>query len=591
MNSIKSYTFLFIFLFLLLGFGPVSAQVVPESHEDATEPEVPEFAEDSLGRRNPRGTIIGFFNAVEDQNYIRASNFLNLSDVGKNDVEGERIVQSLQRLLDSDGNILPYPAISDELTGKTDDDLPPGIDRVGTVKIDDENIELFLEETKGPEGEPIWLFSAETVKSIAAIKAEEVLLIEQILPEFLENTYWGGVSVGQWLFLLILIAISYWVSWGLIWILLFLIPKMWKKSRTEPTKGIVTAFALPIRIYLAVWLYVLFSQELGISIIVRQSLSGITIIIGFVAILILLWRLTDFLGDFSRRRMVLKGNASGVSIVLFLKRAAKIAIVIFGIIAILGIIGVDVTTGLAALGIGGLALALGAQKTIENFVGSVTLITDQPVRVGDFCKVGDTTGTVERIGMRSTKIRTNERTIVTIPNGQFSSEKIENFAHRDRFLFSIKMGLRYETSPDQLRYVLIEVRSLLYGHPKVSPDPARIRFTEYGSSSLNLEIFSYISTLSFDEYLEVKEDLLLRIMDIIVAAGTDFAFPSQTLYFAKDTGISKEKAEAAEERVKNWREHNEMPIPRFEPEHIQKLKDSVEYPPKGSTQRKDEPNS
>src|SRR5690606_19602519 len=115
---------------------------------------------------------------------------------------------------------------------------------------------------------------------------------------------------------------------------------------------------------------------------------------------------------------------------------AKVAIVVLGAIAILGTLGFDVKTGLAALGIGGIALALGAQKTIENFVGSVTLITDQPVRVGDFCKVGAVSGTVEQIGMRSTRIRTGERSTVTIPNGQFSSDMIENFATRERHLFA-----------------------------------------------------------------------------------------------------------------------------------------------------------
>src|SRR5690606_4171885 len=118
---------------------------------------------------------------------------------------------------------------------------------------------------------------------------------------------------------------------------------------------------------------------------------------------------------------------------LFLRRAAKVAIVVFGTIVVLDTLGFDVTTGLAALGIGGIALALGAQKTVENFVGSVTLIADQPIRVGDFCTVSGVTGTVEQIGMRSTRIRTLCRTGVSIPNGEFSSSKIENYAHRDRF--------------------------------------------------------------------------------------------------------------------------------------------------------------
>lgn len=214
----------------------------------------------------------------------------------------------------------------------------------------------------------------------------------------------------------------------------------------------------------------------------------------------------------------------------------------------------------------------GCTKTVENFVGSVTLIADQPVRVGDFCKVGDTVGTVEQIGMRSTRIRTLNRTVVTIPNGQFSSETIENYAHRDRFWFQTVLDLRYETTPDQIRFLLVELRSVLYAHPKVHPEPARVRFTGLGAASLNLEVFCYITAVNFDEFLEVREDLLLRIMDVVAESGTDFAFPSQTLYFAKDKGLSKEKSQQAEEKVRKWKEAHDMPIPSFENERIEKLK-------------------
>ena len=262
------------------------------------------------------------------------------------------------------------------------------------------------------------------------------------------------------------------------------------------------------------------------------------------------------------------------------------AIVVLGIIAILGTIGFDVTTGLAALGIGGIALALGAQKTIENFVGSVTLIADQPIRVGDFCSVGGTTGTVEQIGMRSTRLRTGERTVVTIPNGEFSSTRIENFAHRDRFLFTTILDLRTDTSPDQIRYLLVELRTLLYAHQMVSPDPARVRFIGIAASSLQIEIYAYIQTLAYDAFLEIREDLLLRIMDIVAASGSDFAFPSQTIYFAADKGKSETKSKEAEEMVGKWKTENDIPIPAFDPERIASLKGTISYPGQGSSSTK-----
>lgn len=577
-----------LFIFLVLAFSrPGLAQIIPQTDQGEEEVTKPSYPSDSLGRRTPRGTVYGFINAVAQQNYRRASYFFDLDQTATGYAEAESLVQDMQRMLDAGGNMNPYAGISDDFNGNTNDELPIGVDRVGSINVQGERFDLLLEQTEGPEG-PIWLFSDETVEAIASHSIEDELLIEQFSPEVLEDNNLGGVAISHWLALLLIAAGAYLVSWVIIWGILFLIPRLWKKARSEPTKGVIKSLSLPIKLYLAVWLFVAFTERVGISIVLRQRFSGITIVIGIIAFLILLWQLSDFLSKFSEKRMTMRGNVSGVSVILFLRRAAKIAIVVFGVIAILGIFGVDVTTGLAALGIGGIALALGAQKTVENFVGSVTLVVDQPVRVGDFCQVGDTVGTVEKIGMRSTRIRTLERTIVTIPNGKFSSERIENYAHRDRFLFQTVLGLRYETTPDQIRFLLAEIRAILYSHPMVSPDPARIRFLGLGADSLNMEIFSYILAANFDEYLEVKEDLLLMIMDKVDESGTDFAFPSQTVYFGRDKGLSQEKSEKAIQKVKEWREKEEMPIPNFDPERIRSMKNSIPYPPEGSARRKEQ---
>ncbi|RYG25115.1 MAG: mechanosensitive ion channel, partial [Chitinophagaceae bacterium] len=186
-----------------------------------------------------------------------------------------------------------------------------------------------------------------------------------------------------------------------------------------------------------------------------------------------------------------------------------------------------------------------------------------------------------------TQLRTGERTIVTIPNGDFSSNRIENFAHRDRYLFNPVIQLRYETTPDQIRYLLIELRKILYAHPLVSPDPARIRFAGFDTNSLNLEVWSYVDTPSFDVFLEVKEDLLLRMMDTITASGTSLALPSQTLYFAKDSGVSQEKVDEISGKIKTWKETNDLPLPNFDPEHIEKLRGTISYPPDGSVSNKE----
>jgi MscS family membrane protein len=258
---------------------------------------------------------------------------------------------------------------------------------------------------------------------------------------------------------------------------------------------------------------------------------------------------------------------------------------VLAILAILQNVGVNVTSLLAGLGVGGIAVALAAQKTLENLFGGVTIVADQPVRVGEFCRFGERVGTVEEIGLRSTRIRTLDRTVITIPNAQFSSMEVENFARRDRFWYKPTLGLRYETTPDQIRFLLVTIREILYAHPRVDPDPARVRFTGFGASSLDLEIFSYVRARDVSDYLEVAEDLNLRIMDAVAKAGTGFAFPSQTLYVRADDGSDADAAKAAEAAVQGWRERDELPLPGFPPERVRGLAGTLDYPPEGSALR------
>jgi MscS family membrane protein len=540
---------------------------------------------DSLGRRTPRGTVEGFLKAAGAGKYETAALFLRLDTKLKKKPNRVKLAQGLENLLESKGNIYPYSWISDKSTGNTDDNLGPNLDRIGVATVNNESFDLMLESSTDTAGAPIWLFSSETIARIPldTAKIQEKTLVEKLSPKFLEKHEWGSVPVAHWL-AMVLIAIAAYLAAGAIVIgLVRLLPLVWKRARNESTAGIIRSFVLPIRLYLAILLFVVVSREAGISIIVRQRLNDVTLLVGLVALLLLLWQLLDFISGLIEKEMLHHGNHAGLSAVLFLRRAAKGALVVMGIIFILSTFGWDVTTWLAALGIGGIALALGTQKTVENFVGSVTLIADHPVRVGDFCKAGDVVGTIEQIGMRTTRIRTGDRTIISIPNGEFSSMKIENFAPRDKFLFDPVIGLRYETTPDQIRYLLVTLRSMLYAHPKVNADPARLRFVGFGSDALKLEFWAYIDTTSNDEFLEVQEDLLLRIMDIVNASGTGLAFPSQTLYLAKDQGVSAEKTAEAEAQVKQWRAAGDIQLPKFTEEKILELRATIPYPPEGSS--------
>lgn len=569
-------------LFALLLPHTMTGQLLGTSKTTAEEPaKVPD---DSLGRRTPQGTVNGFIKAIGEQNYLRASQYFVLSKRSyRRTAERIKIAQTFQLLLDQGGNLSPSSIVSNKEIGRIDDDLAAGVDLVGNIAAGKTSIQLYVENQSDDSQPALWLFSAETVESIlsADITGEKTFL-DRVLPSVLKERKLGNVPIGHWAVVVIMTVVSYLLSRMLLFGAGYVIQKVWKKAATEKGRAVIEAFSLPVLMYLTVILFVALTQRMGISIIVRQRFSIIIITIGIVAFLILLWRLTDFVSMYTRSRMTRRGRISAVSAILFLSRTTKAAIVFIGIIAILGIIGVDVTAGLAALGIGGIALALGAQKTIENFVGSVSLIADQPIRVGDYCRVDDIKGTVESIGMRSTMLRTSARTIVTIPNGQLSASKIENFAHRDRFIFNPIFNFRMDTAPDQMRYLLVELRSLLYAHPSVLNSTPVVRFTGITADALKVEITAYIEAPNFEKSQEVQEDLLLRMMDIIENSGTSLAYPSQTLYMARDTASSSEKAEAVFETVKKWKEKNELQLPEFDPKRVEELKGSIKYPDDGS---------
>ncbi|MGB5979032.1 MAG: mechanosensitive ion channel family protein, partial [Cyclobacteriaceae bacterium] len=558
--------------------------------DNAEEERQPVYPPDELNRRTPRGTILGYLDAMAEEDYDKAARYMDLSQMNTEEraYYGRQIARKLQKHLDQSGKIEPSALLSSNINGQTSDNLATSLDKVGTIQLADTSIPLLVEKTTDDEGAPLWLISSVTIQQLPdQVEDPLVFSINRVLPGRLVANKWGGVPIGHWLVMLGLAFASYMLALLITFIFVRAVRFFGRNRLEDRTLRLIHAFAIPIRIYMAVWILVFSAESLGISVIVRQYFSKATVIVAWVAILILIWRLIDVFSSFGERRMTRKGNMGGLSAMMFFRRSIKFIIIAIGIITILDTFGFDVTTGIAALGIGGIALALGAQKTVENLVGSLTVIFDQPVRVGDFCKVGDTVGTVEKIGMRSTRIRTLARTIVTIPNGDFSAQRIENYAHRDRFLFNPTLGLRYETSPDQMRYILVELRNLLYAHPRVDPDPARVRFLGFAAASQDVGIHSYVYAMDFNEFLEIQEDLNLRIADVINASGTGFAFPSQTLYMARDGGLSEEKTKAAEARVREWKEKGEMQLPKFKQDRIDELKDSIEYPPEGSSTRKE----
>ncbi len=244
---------------------------------------------------------------------------------------------------------------------------------------------------------------------------------------------------------------------------------------------------------------------------------------------------------------------------------------------------------MAGLGVGDLAVALAAQSTIANWIGGLILFANKPVRVGDFCRYGEDPspgwlriGTVEEIGLIATRLRGIDRTITTIPNAEFANMHIINLTKRDRMVFRPKIRLRYETTPDQLRVVLASLREMLLAHPRVTEDPARVRASGFGEYSIDVDIFAYVATADWNDFLAVQEDIVLRIMDIVKDAGTGFALPSRTLYHTRDDGLDSTRQQAAAQQVREWTAAHRLPFPDFDPDHRKQLMDTLDYPPDGS---------
>ena len=405
--------------------------------------------------------VSGFLDAAAARNYELAAQYFNLP---QNEAYlGVRRARQLQRVLDRGGYVYSRLGLSSDPAGEQSDGLPDQ-DVFGSVRTEAGNVNLIAERVPAPNGTgKIWLVSARTVGELEVMSDTVVAsLLDETLPRSLRRTRLFGVPVGHWLAIGVLAVASYGVAWLLTWLANFIILRTRVvRFAGERFQRALTASLLPIRVLLATWILWSAAILMGVSIVARQHMSRGLEIFGWIALAWIAWRIVDALTEYAIERMTYRGRISMLSAIAFARRSLKIAIVTLAAIAALDALGFNVTTGLAALGIGGIAIALGAQKTMENFVGSLTLIADQPVRVGDVCKFGDTVGTVEDIGMRSTRIRTPGRTVVSIPNGQFASIQIENYTRRDKFWINPVLELRYETTAAQIRQIIEGIRDIL----------------------------------------------------------------------------------------------------------------------------------
>ena len=535
---------------------------------------------DPLGRDTPSGALYGFLQAAQAGNYSTASQYLQMS-AAKRQTLGEDVATKLKVVIDRcfTGDLR---RISNQPDGTPQEGIPLDRQRVGTLTAGDVGADLVLVRVSDAGSGRIWLISADTLARLPELYDQAAVhQVEARLPHALVGHEFLGLPLWQWLAILIAVPVAAALGWLAVQFLR--LPwYLWARYRKHEVAAAWESFVRPLWLVLGVLAHGILVSYIRIPVLPRhryQQLAGVVAIIAFSW---LLWRVLREVLKNVRQRAVLAGRMGTGSLVILGGRILKVVIVVLAIFTIMGTLGFNLSAPLAGLGIGGIAIAFAAQKTLENLFGGVSILGDEVIRIGDVCRFGDRVGTVEDISLRSTRIRTPDRTQLSIPNGSLATMNIENLSRRDKILFNTKLGLRYETSPDQMRYVLVQVRRLLYEHPKVETEGARNRFVSLDQSALTMEVFCYVLTRDDKEFLAIREDILLRIMDIVNAAGSGFAFPSQTIYLGRDTGVDTQKAEKAAQEVQKWREESQLPFPDFTPADISEISNSLPYPQPGS---------
>ena len=263
---------------------------------------------------------------------------------------------------------------------------------------------------------------------------------------------------------------------------------------------------------------------------VVQVVDKLILLLFIISAFWILLRIIDFIAHVFKYKALFSLSKSDDQMVPFIKELSKIITVIFAFFVILGtVFNLNVATIIAGLGIGGIAVALAAQDSLQNLLGSFTIFADKPFLVGDLVRIDKFEGTVEKVGFRSTVIRTLDKTLVIIPNKKMVDSPLENLSLRNLRRVKFKIGLRYDTSAEVIRKICEEVQKVVNDHPVTNEDTL-VTFDSFGDSILNIQVLYFISIVDYNDYMRIRQDLNYKIMAIVEENGADFAFPSQTVF-------------------------------------------------------------
>jgi MscS family membrane protein len=533
-KRIAFIVFSLAFLLPLLSQPAVSQLPQPQAPTSAAS----QTPTDPLNRKTPDGTVFGFLEAAQSGNYAIAAQYLQMSSA-RRQTEGETFAQKLQTVMNVTfaGNLKP----SREPEGTPQEGVPGDRQKLGTMSSGDVEADLELVRVSDPSAGKIWLISSDTLTKVPELYDQvEARQVETRLPKWVVKHQLAGMPLWQWFALLIFIPLAAAAGWLVLVVLQ--IPVRWWARRHGHSEQEFKSVSGPAWLLAGTLIHRILAVYLGMPLLQRHYYTQVTAVAVIIGTNWILWRVIRWFLRGVRNRALARGHGGTGSLMLLGERLVKAFIFVMAIFFILGVLGFDLTTALAGVGIGTLAIGFGAQQTIANLFGGVSVLGDEVIRVGDVCKFGDRTGTVEDIGLRSTRVRTEERTLLAIPNGTVATINVENLSRRDKLLFKTGLGFHLDTSREHLRSVLSEIRQTLSSHPKIEGDSVRVRLVELGSSALNVELVCYVMTRDYNEFAAVREELLLQIMNLVEDSGTSLASPSQRLYLSPDPASDKAKA-------------------------------------------------
>ncbi|WP_051484677.1 mechanosensitive ion channel family protein [Shewanella waksmanii] len=472
--------------------------------------------QDELQRDTPRGTLAGFTNAAYEQDFELAAEYLDLRYLPDNmsKDKGPQYAKKLQAIIDR--NLwIELEDVNDTPQGVANDNLPAYRDAFGRIAINSGHITLLLQRVPS-KGGSIWKISNATVAKVPNLYDQ--LGYGPVVEWFVDNIPEGRlfkINLWEWSLILCYLIGAFMVIIPLTWLAKWLI----LRSKSELKQEVAYVVAGPLRFFLAV---VLCRAWIAHSSISAGALAVIDS--GFLLMLAVVWLVWSALGIFQaglKQRWLMRDNQQGASLLRPLTNFVRIIFVIIAVLVWLEHLGFNASAILAGMGIGGVAIALASKQSIENFIGTITLYSAAPIKVGNLCRFGTINGTVEEMGLRCTQIRTLDRTLIHVPNAKLAEMEIENISEREKIRFKADIRLDYAiTNSKQLKDITSDIRTMLEQHEQVEADPLRVTFQGFGLHGLQVNVFAYVATTSFPTYQLVAQELHLGIMDIVNQHGS-----------------------------------------------------------------------